>query len=236
MMGKRSGKKKSHGGKQNGAEQQQQLIKDKDLPTTECPGTFRWTQEKQFPSMPMKFPSSPFPPVSSFKGWADYLMFRGGKEFMFSVKNDPSLIDCLSFPVTALSMMSSLKLEPSKVLHFVSLGASRRAEEFTFRNTQVWLEIANHFPDTDVRIYFVGPETSATEPIFCHQISNSKLTCHVVKGTLEDLKSVHPEIFNDLSQSLFCVFNGGEYNNTSSYYDTKYNTYHKASNTFVCIL
>lgn len=183
------------------------MVKDKDLPTTECPGTFRWNADKVFPKIPT-FPSKPCSAISSFKGWADYLLWRGNNnpKFMLSVKNDPSLIDCLSFPVTLLSMMSMLSLQPSKEFHFVSMGASRRAEEFTFRNTSVWLDIAHYFPETKVRIYFVGLEASTTESIPCEP---SNLTCNTVKGSLDDLKKIHPEVFVDLTSTLFTVFNGG---------------------------
>mmetsp|Transcript_5456 Transcript_5456/g.7092 ORF Transcript_5456/g.7092 Transcript_5456/m.7092 type:complete len:198 (+) Transcript_5456:69-662(+) len=112
---------------------------DKDIPTTECPGTFRWTEGKQFPSLP-NHPSSN-PQFSRYKGWGDYLMWRGGQSLMMDLQKDMSLIDCLSSPITLLSMMSMLKLVPGKVLHLVLLGASRRAEEFILRHTLAWQEV-----------------------------------------------------------------------------------------------
>jgi len=127
---------------------------------------------------------------------------------MMDLQKDMSLIDCLSSPITLLSMMSMLKLVPGKVLHLVLLGASRRAEEFILRHTLAWQEIAHSFPQTNVRLYFVGPEIASTAHISCDA---KNLDCFTIKGTLTDFESFRHEgaLSPGAHNTLFSVLNGG---------------------------
>ena len=181
-------------------------VPDNFLNTDECPGTFRWTPEKcaTFPLLP----SYPSTPVEYCKGWGAYLHSRGAQDLVNLAKSDPAMLDALSFPVTLLSALKHLKLNPGSWFRVVVLGASRRAEERTARSTTYWEEIAYSFPLSKIKIDFVGPELSKTGPISSRG-SGVGLEMRAHRGTLCDFLDNNPEVTNELASTVFIVFNGG---------------------------
>ena len=204
-MGKKS-KTKSKKGKEDNASplppappgiDKDELIRSSD----ECPGTFRWSETKKWP----KLPPYPHSPVEYCKGWGPYLKSRGGNGLLSLAKSDPSILDCLSFPVTLIQALKRLGLTPGPVMRVVILGASRRAEERTARSTQYWDEVAHCFEGSKITLSFVGPEISATGPI----AGSGLVEASSFRGNLRDFRAAHPGLASDTHSTIFVVFNGG---------------------------
>lgn len=174
----------------------------------ECPGTFRWAEDKKYVSLP-PYPSHA--PVDYLNGWGSYLFSRGGASLVHAAKTDPALLDCLSFPVTLVRCMELLGLEPGPSMSVVIIGASRRAEERVARSTRVWDELAHRFPTTRISLYFVGPEMSKTGPISCkiEGAVSRRVTCLGFKGGFLDFARSHPDVVTALDSTIFIAFNGG---------------------------
>merc|ERR1711959_544285 len=77
---------------------------DFSAPEDAFTGTFRWGPAKRF----LALPPAPKQPVSLTKrGWGDYLEKRcpGVPDICDAVKADPSVLDCLTYPVTIAHML-----------------------------------------------------------------------------------------------------------------------------------
>ncbi len=175
---------------------------DDILNSRECPGTFRWADDKTFPELP-PFPSTYF--RLQCGGWGPYLNWRGGNFLLKTARADPSLLDCLSSPVTLMLAMEMLNLDPGPRMIVIVLGSSRRAEERTARSTKVWFEISNRFPNVQIELYLVGPEMSDSYLM----INDSYLKIRAFKGTFLSFTRAFPSAVADPSILLFLVCNGG---------------------------
>mmetsp|Transcript_77227 Transcript_77227/g.154799 ORF Transcript_77227/g.154799 Transcript_77227/m.154799 type:complete len:427 (+) Transcript_77227:120-1400(+) len=168
--------------------------------TEECPGTFRWAADKVFPVLP-PFPLEP----PRYRGWADFLIWRGGGDLYRKISEDPSAIDALSFPVTLLFAMDRLKLTPGAHLSILALGASRRAEERVARSSNLWEEISYYFPNTHIDLWLIGPEISESSVLKETPMMNTR----VYKGTYVDFAKSHAEVMEDMTNTIHITFNGG---------------------------
>jgi tetratricopeptide (TPR) repeat protein len=130
-------------------------------------GSFRWGKSKELHAMP----NYPFgTPTNVKSGWMKYLSSRTAdakeRERIVSLaQTDPSFLDGLSFPMTAVWLIDRLELIKKGVtteFNIVVLGATVKAEEHILRYSDYWHEIALHFPNVNLHIWMSGPELSDT--------------------------------------------------------------------------
>lgn len=125
-------------------------------------GTFRWLESKRFPPLP----AAPRDPVELRKGWQGYLSSRSdaAHDLVATATRDPSMLDALSFPVTLLYVAELLQLpcfastNQGEAINVLVVGASRKAEQRVYANTDYWSEVAASCPSRRMNLYFIGPE------------------------------------------------------------------------------
>jgi len=134
------------------------------------------------------------------KGWAGYLLARGGQQLVGVAQRDGSLIDGLSFSVTLLMVAralcptdrSSIQLTTRKLRRqrlFVLVGAAARAEQRVAADTNYFDELACEWSDEDVVLWFVGPEISSRGACVSNKRSDlpTNLSLHFHRGTVQSL-------------------------------------------------
>jgi hypothetical protein len=149
----------------------------------------------------------PFPQTKpNFSGgWGSYLKWRGGNSLVQEVTHDPSILDALSFPVTLLSMLDRLNLVPGSRLAALALGASRRAEERVARSSEMWRELSNHFPNTNIELWLIGPEISSSETLN----KSERMSISLFKGTYVEFAKNNRDVVTDRHNTIHITYNGG---------------------------
>ena len=196
-------------------------ISDKDLdfsmPEKEYSGTFRWAAGKKFMELPMLsmkgvapweasdkgFPASEGSRVNCAKGWGPYLTSRvPDPKVIEKVKADPSVLDGLTYPVSAGCLLKSLKYPIPDEMTVVVLGAANRAEERVARETAYWGEIAICLR-CRVHVVMCGPEVSEDGSL-PNPNPYTKMT--LFKGTFLSYQARYKPTVSD---TVLITYNGG---------------------------
>ncbi|TMW56735.1 hypothetical protein Poli38472_006745 [Pythium oligandrum] len=129
-------------------------------------GTFRWLETKKFAQLPA-FPSLGSQ-VCLTSGWEGFLRSRSSRttNLVEIATQDPSCLDALSFPITFAHVATLLSLMDARTQekHVVVLGATRKAEQRVWAITDYWLELAHLFSETQLTLWFIGPEVDSQCP------------------------------------------------------------------------
>lgn len=160
------------------------LALDSEIDADACVGTFRWSKSKVLPSLASLevVRKSSCYDVSASKdaseddrqnkdeklanvqeGWSGFLAKRCGHiSAVEKARNDLSLIDGLSYPLTAIFALEKLRPLWHNVeeIDLIIMGATYKAEVRLLRETSYWGEIQRHFHGygKTCRLWFVGPE------------------------------------------------------------------------------
>lgn len=160
-----------------------QLVSDDEMAKGVSVGTFRWKRGKKMVEMPPVPKNRGLGPL--LRGWQQYLTSRcssdvEARKLVKSCQEDPSVIDGLSYPLTLLFALQQMSITPKslqtlieqynnsdvaagrKILHstidIVLCGAAAKAEERLLIDSGYWAELGNHFKDSQLNLYIVGPE------------------------------------------------------------------------------
>jgi len=131
---------------------------DDTIKPNEAPGTFRYKDAI--------FPVLPGPICTNFtltKSWAEYSATR-----LKGMKIEPQIIDALSFPITIAYALNLSKIIPEKgelsELNIVLMGATEKAEQRIFMNSDYFNEIPGFLPNVKkFMFHFVGPEITISQ-------------------------------------------------------------------------
>lgn len=136
------------------------IAADHDIEEGYCVGTFRWKRGKEFPLLPPfeKDHQSQGSYLPNLQNWQIFLQQRGGRHLVETATKDLSLIDCLSFPLSAAySIIELEQLADYNISNVVVVGATYKAEIRILQETSYWDEVC-HAVGRQVNLYFVGPE------------------------------------------------------------------------------
>jgi hypothetical protein len=176
---------------------------DLDATTGGYSGTFRWAASKRLKSMPDMIEKHAAHHVSLDyeNGWMGYFLSRiphddtACANFIKSVKEDLSIIDCLSTPVSIPYICRRLNLleATQSVVNVVMIGCSEKAEERIARETNCFEELCLGFPDVEqINVFLVGPEILSTDsPV---KPSSGRLRIKYFKGTAIQFFRANPSL------------------------------------------
>jgi len=179
---------KQHSGKKTKMESTDAARHFEDEPAAGlCVGTLRWDASARFPPL-SAWPSVAPTPHRPFAltDWRSYVEARFEPDAHGTIRLDPLALDGLSYPLSLLRALQVLRLRPPSPgpLNLLVIGASSKAEERVWRESNYWQELQHFLPAT--HLYFVGPEISADR----HRVVDERsatLRATSYKGTVGQL-------------------------------------------------
>ena len=197
---------------------------DESVDVGACVGTFRWANDKTFPSIAslccgrqMDQIDDGSKRVARFdKGWPGFIVTRcGDVNAIVRSQRDLSIIDGLSFPCSAIFALEKLGLKAhcKGELDIVILGATYKAEVRILEETDYWSEIGRHL-NLKLRLWFVGPELRGPKGVSSKKKTSKKKqkgNYHFFQGTACAFFKSHPELLSDDNQNQLVLigFNPG---------------------------
>ncbi|OQR83243.1 hypothetical protein ACHHYP_14921 [Achlya hypogyna] len=167
-------------------------------------GTFRWTEHKKFPTLPARSGWSPdAEPLA--RGWQGYLEACHKTSLVTQAAADPSFLDALSFPMTFVYATKLLKAEETwgHRLTIVVVGATVKAEQRIWAQTDYWAEIAAFYPHRTIDLWFVGPEVAPQTTTTL----TTGVTVHAYRGTAGAFLASHQTL--DVQSTVIIGYNTG---------------------------
>jgi hypothetical protein len=199
---------------------------------------YRWLPTKQLKNMPAirGTGTAPHYQMDYTNGWMGYFLSRmppsssPGKDsnydgdqacasFIKDVKNDLSMIDCISTPVTICSACHRMGLLPlpssAGRLNVVCIGSSEKAEERIVRETNCFDELLLGFPSvSELHVYLVGPEISvSTTELKTSSVAHRTIHYHLFRATAIDFFRSQPSLLsskNSIVVGINCGFGNFE--------------------------
>lgn len=117
-------------------------------------GTYRWSETHKLKNLPEDG-------NKKGSGWGEYLSGLSG-EYLKLAKIDGAFLDAMSFPMTILFALRVLKMEDVEDLTIVIVGASVKAEQRVYRNSNYFQVLL----PKRATLYFTGLEVKAGEKGF----------------------------------------------------------------------
>lgn len=199
-------------------------IKDLDLDHVNdglYSGTFRWTKNKVFQPLSTSLPPTFSLDVALNQSWETFLTSRQGSSENTNTSltriatQDAAFLDALSFPVTVASVIHSLNLcpidkqKPNQDFHLIILGATIKAEQRIYHNSNYWQELRRYFPKIRTfHLWFTGPEIREC-PENLEEEKDPSFQVHFVQGTAGDVLTQQQNPSFHPSNTLCIGYNPG---------------------------
>lgn len=195
---------------------------DEEMSSTEYLGTFRWKKSLKFPMLKSYSNIGEIINYSQNKKWADFLEQR------LSFEIEPYIVDALSYPMSIINSIdslknkissnSSLKFFKEKNINLIIIGSSHKAEGRIALESNYFDEIyyfmaqEKNSLDFKLNLYFVGEEISGDNSTSYSSKANEKLIYNFFRGTTGDFLKINALEFsknNTLIVGVNCGFGAG---------------------------